>query len=407
MGPESPLRSIYVHVPFCRDRCTYCGFATVSDDPEAHAPLVEGILLEAKRHAGLLDRVETLYLGGGTPAILPPSLLERLFFGLSDLFSLSPEAEITLEANPLNISLEALSSWEKLGINRISLGIQTFSDSTLSRFGRHHSGEEAKQSLRILSRGWGGAWSADLLVGWAGQDTRSLTTDLEGLLAFLPPHLSIYGLTVEPKTPLQAMVSTGTQALVDPAAAANLDGHWSAILAKAGYERYEVSNFSLPGQRSQHNQVYWRNGSYLGLGPSAASSVHPLRWANTTNLPAYLARTKSGNSLRGSCEKIAPLERLLETLATGLRTADGVNESQVDKRFGRDWRKITAPSIKPLLEMNTLEQHDGWLRIKACQITLADRIMADITKNMLTSQPMQGVSRETPHATAEKPLARA
>ncbi len=379
-GPPGPPSSVYVHIPFCRDRCTYCAFATLADDPARHRELVEALELEAARasHASLgIAPLQTLYLGGGTPALLAPALLARLLGSLKDRFGLSPGAEITLEANPTDVDAAALASWHEVGITRLSVGIQTFRDDVLAGFGRHHDGGVARAALQRVAQRWGGDWSADLLVGWLGQQPEDVRDDIEALLGFDPPHVAVYGLTIEPHTVLARLRAAGHAVAAPEASHPDLDRAWSEPLERAGYQRYEVSNHCRDGRRSRHNQVYWANASYVGLGPGASSSVHPHRWSNHRDLDRYLVAV-SGVGPRVSCEIVSPEARLLESLAVGLRTADGLPTVELDRRFTPAWRDALGGSLAELFAAGALLEAGGFLRLPASGMPTVDRLMASV-----------------------------
>ncbi|MBM3984360.1 MAG: coproporphyrinogen III oxidase family protein, partial [Planctomycetes bacterium] len=252
-GPPAPIGSAYLHVPFCRDRCTYCAFPTVHDAPALHGPLVDALL--ARAAASPLDGpLRTLYLGGGTPGLLAPGELARLLDGLRRCWPFDQTIEITLESNPVNVTAESMSAWAAAGVTRISVGVQSFDDRALAHLARLHDGADARRALDLLASSWRGSFNADLLVGWNGQTADGLRADLDGLLAFAPPHVSVYGLTVEPRTPLAALQRFGRELVVPAALHPELDAVFAGRLAQAGLQRYEVSNFARAGHASRHNQ---------------------------------------------------------------------------------------------------------------------------------------------------------
>lgn len=372
-----------MHVPFCTDRCTYCAFATVADRPEQHERLVSALLSELGSHALAPKGWDTVYLGGGTPGLLSIRLLERLLQGISQKAPISAEAEITIEVNPSNVTPEAVAGWMQLGITRLSVGIQTFADATLSRLGRHHDGEAARRALDLLAERWAGLWSADLLVGWADQSAFDLHRDLKQIQQTAPPHVSVYGLTIEPGTPLHALDSMGTVVRVNGSQMDSYDTLWASHLACYGYVRYEVSNFAVPGAQSRHNQMYWRNADYLGIGPGAASSIHPLRWSNTRDTACYLAHVERQVSARSHVERLTPAGRLLESLGAGLRTREGLETRELDRRFGPGWRAALARGIEELSQHRMIEECDGRLRIPSPSITLADSVATVFARTLL------------------------
>lgn len=380
-GPGSLPASLYVHLPFCRERCLYCSFVTVANDPSAHAPLIEAVLAEARRHAASgspMGHLETVYLGGGTPGLIPAALLDRLLTGLFALWTCKTDVEITLEANPTNVTERSLADWRALGVTRLSVGVQTFRDDVLSRLGRRHDAETARRALRDIAARWQHTWSADLLAGWAGQDLPELEADLGHLIGAAPPHISVYALTVEPGTPLAALQRAGRHVTSSAGLAPALDLRCATRLAAAGYERYEVSNFALPGHRSRHNQVYWADRSYLGLGPGAASSIHPYRWLTRSGLAEYLDAAHSGRPLRTSAELIAPEARLTEVLGVGLRTRDGLTSRMLDGRFGGGATETLLHAGERLLGADLLRFEAGRLFVPPESLSRADAIVAEL-----------------------------
>ena len=379
-GPGAPTASVYVHLPFCRERCLYCSFPTVADDPSAHGPLIDAVLTEARRylgHDGSPHGLQTLYIGGGTPGLLAPTELRRLLVGLAAHWPVMHDVEITLEANPANITVESLAEWAGMGITRLSLGVQTFRDDVLKRLGRRHDAATAERALQAIGRGWHRTWSADLLAGWAGQRARDLDADLSRLVAAAPPHVSVYALMVEDGTPLAAQRAAGRRVAVSAALEPALDARCAERLGQAGLERYEVSNYARPGHRSRHNQVYWADESYLGLGPGAASSIHPHRWVNRADLAGYLEAVRFGHSVRTSAELVGPESRLVEVLGVGLRTRNGLACRTLDRRFGSGTSNAIAAAASALVDANLLRCAET-IAVPEHALARADSIIAEL-----------------------------
>ncbi len=376
-GPDGPPSSVYVHVPFCRDRCTYCAFATLPDDPSLHEHFVDALAREARR-APLGHALETVYVGGGTPSRLAPDVLERLLGVVCEATSMPARAEVTLEVNPGDISLAALRAWNALGITRLSVGTQTFRHDVLARLGRHDSTDDVLAALDLVAAHWPHTWSADLLVGWAGQRRSDVIADVNQLLAFCPPHVSVYGLTIEEDTPLHRLQHQGRIVVAPSTRRDAFDATWSELLERGGLQRYEVSNFSRAGHRSRHNQVYWRNDSYVGLGPSAASSVHPWRWTNQRTLAAYGAACQGSRSARAACERVTPVQRLLETLATGLRTRDGIPRARLERRFGPSWKAVLGDALPRLCSIGLVRNDSDGISLPPQELPRADSIVREL-----------------------------
>ena len=378
-GPSGPCQSLYVHVPFCSDRCTYCAFATVADRPAQHAELVRGLLAELERCPSVAP-LQTLYLGGGTPGILHPDLISELLEGIRARARFEERPEITLEVNPSNVDRQRLGAWAAMGITRLSIGIQTFRDDTLSELGRHHDGLEAQRAIELIALHWPGSWSADLLVGWASQEVSDLERDLSLLLGNSPPHVSVYGLTIEPGTSLWSRLEMGHKVSLSLQQMDTFDAIWSSALTTAGFERYEVSNFAQPGHRSRHNQVYWSNRDCLGLGPGAASSLGALRWTNIRDTDSWLGNALGRRSTRAHVERLAPEEKLLETLGSGLRTLEGLSLEELGRRFGPHWVDALEPTLGVLEDSGYLQRGGGRLRIPAESLIRADSVASSLAR---------------------------
>jgi oxygen-independent coproporphyrinogen-3 oxidase len=380
-GPQSPLSHLYLHVPYCRERCTYCAFATTLDKQEEHDELVSALLAELDRHE-LDGPLVTLYVGGGTPGLLSGECLDRLLRGIALRVPLSPEAEITLEVNPLNVAPATLQAWQDVGITRLSIGVQTFVAETLRQLARLHSGDEARAALELVASTWPTSWSADLLVGWKDQTEAQVEADTRQLLHFAPPHVSVYGLTVEAGTTLHQLQAQGQQVTAEPERLPGFDDIWAGLIHAAGMERYEVSNFARPGHASRHNAAYWRNDAYLGLGPGASSSLGELRWSNNPDVQGYLAGLRDGSSVRQRVERLGPDDRLIECMAVGLRTRSGISLSDLDRRFSPAWRSVILDALGPLRDQGLIEINESTIRIPSNKLVLADNIISSWVRDL-------------------------
>jgi oxygen-independent coproporphyrinogen-3 oxidase len=378
-GPPHSGDHLYVHIPYCRDRCTYCAFTTTPDDPTTHGEFVEAVLSEWRR----IDRESaprTVSLGGGTPGLLSAERLRALITSITtSKRSLTP-FEITLEVNPSNVTAGALAEWADIGVTRLSVGIQTLDNSALHHFARLHDRSQALSALELIQGLWAHTWSADLLVGWSGQSAAQLAGDLDTLLGFTPPHVSIYGLTVEPGTPLARQAAKGGAVQVDREAAAELDELWTERLIDSGLERYEVSNFARPGHECVHNQAYWHGHSYRGLGPGASSSEGSWRWTNRRDVSAWMAAARSGLSVREHVEALTAEQRLLELLGSGLRTREGLDPTGLDERFGSAWRPPFEQAAEDLLAGGLLQLGSDRLGIAPAALSRADRILVELVQ---------------------------
>lgn len=314
---------LYVHVPFCLSRCAYCAFCTTTRETEVDRWLA-ALQLEAGAAGAAADRFDTLYVGGGTPSILPPDRLERLFVTIHEAFDFTEGAEVSIEANPADLDRSAAGHLAGLGVNRVSLGAQSFDDEVLAFLGRRHRAADVPRSVEALRAGGIDRLSLDLISAIPGLSMEGWRDSLELAVGLDPQHISCYQLTVEEGTPLADRVERGEVKPVDEDWAAEQFLAGSAFLQGAGFEHYEVSNFARGREhRASHNMKYWTRTPYLGLGPSAHSFDGRFRWWNADDLDRYCERLETGGSAEDDRERIDEEQRRLERVALGLRLADG------------------------------------------------------------------------------------
>jgi oxygen-independent coproporphyrinogen-3 oxidase len=318
---------LYIHVPFCRKKCRYCAFASGPFSPEGMQTYVNLLLRELafwseKQSAPAL---ETVYFGGGTPSLVPPRDMERILAAIRAGFSLRPDAEITLEANPESANDRTyLRLLRELGVNRLSLGVQSLDPDHLQTLGRIHTPEQAIQTLHH-ARGAGFTnVGLDFIWGIPGQTPAQWLGQLETVAAFRPEHLSCYGLSVEPETLLEQDLEAGSVSLPSEDDQASMFLEGSALLAAHGYDHYEISNFCLPGKQSRHNSGYWEGKEYLGLGPAAVSTIAKTRWTHPSRLQDYALAVEQGR-LDANREQLSPLTLENERIMLALRTGRGLN----------------------------------------------------------------------------------
>ena len=316
---------LYIHVPFCQRRCSYCDFSIAVRRQIPAREYVDVILKEAR--GADFGELETLYFGGGTPSLLPADAIAQLVQELPSLrrtpHAVAPH-EITIEANPEDVTVDSACAWRAAGINRVSLGAQSFDDAVLKWMHRSHDAEQTHRAVRALRDAGIENISLDLIFGLPEELHRNWERDLDILRSLLPAHCSLYGLTVEPRTPLDRWISRGaTQAPNDDRYAEEyLTAH--RRLTADGYSFYEVSNASLPGFRSQHNSAYWSGKAYVGLGPAAHSFDGRIRRWNLRAWEAYRRAIAEGRSAVESEETLSAEQRDLEAIYLGLRTVEGV-----------------------------------------------------------------------------------
>jgi oxygen-independent coproporphyrinogen-3 oxidase len=342
----SGVRSLYLHIPFCERRCSYCDFAIHVGGEHLYQPYVEAMIAELwwyQRAGARGARLETVYLGGGTPGLLPPPLLGRLLNVVDKLFGIAQGAEITIEANPSGLTEGLVRCWLSLGINRVSLGVQSLNDRTLRWLGRNHDAAAAEAAILAAQRAGLANLSCDLIYAVPEQPTSVFAAGLERLLGYGPQHVSCYELTVEASTPLARWVAGGKVSA--PGEDDFLEQHRlaKALLEPAGLQQYEVSNYASPGRESLHNLTYWQGRQYLAAGCGAHGFIEKrgsqelgfalspgdvgLRYWNLRSTASYMKQVAElGHGRRGQ-EGISPAQHEMELLACGLRLRGGVQLS--------------------------------------------------------------------------------
>ncbi|HEV2291151.1 MAG TPA: radical SAM family heme chaperone HemW [Gemmatimonadales bacterium] len=335
---------LYLHVPFCARRCSYCDFAIAVRKRIPSRAYADAVLLEWQQwnrrsdaHDMTGPAVDTLYFGGGTPSLLEPDELARIVEGLTSRHPLAPGAEVTLEANPDDVTPARAAAWRRAGIGRVSLGVQSFDPAVLTWMHRTHRAEQVAPAVEALRGAGIGQVSLDLIFAMPAEVPRDWARDLEQALALAPDHLSLYGLTVEDHTPLARWVSRRqVRAAEDDRYAAEFLAAHSA-LSGAGFEHYEVSNYALPGRRARHNSAYWRRATYIGLGPSAHSAFERERRWNVREWAEYERALTAGESVVGGREVLDDAALRLEEIYLGLRTADGLPADRLPAPVVASW----------------------------------------------------------------------
>ena len=327
---------LYIHVPFCRKKCRYCAFASGPFSRARMQTYVDLLLQEiALRGRGSDDTlVETVYFGGGTPSLVPADDLARILERITSLFNVASDAEITLEANPDSANdPQYLTSIRALGINRLSLGVQSLHAGQLALLGRIHSPDQALQTFAAARRAGFTNISLDFIWGIPGQTTENWLEQAEQAAALGPEHLSCYGLSVEPHTPLENDVNHHGLILPDDDEQARMFLEGSALLASHGYHHYEISSYARTGHESRHNRGYWQGREYLGLGPAAVSTRAGKRWQNPSNLTGYEAAL-STHTLDAHAETLSPENLQNEHIMLSLRTSAGLDLKDFAARYG-------------------------------------------------------------------------
>jgi oxygen-independent coproporphyrinogen-3 oxidase len=388
---------VYVHVPFCERVCPYCDFAVVGvreltaavEDRYVDALLRE---LELRRPAFAGRELASLYLGGGTPSLCRPESLSRIVRAARGAFRVRGRVEVTLEVNPSTVERERLPAFRDAGVNRLSLGIQSFDDATLKRLGRAHRAEAARLTLQAARAAGFEALSCDLIFAAPGQTLAQLEADLDELLAFAPEHVSVYELSVEPGTPFATAAERGQLACAGEDEALAMFDAIEARLEAAAYVHYELSAYARPGFEAVHNQRYWRRQPVLGLGVGAFSSDPPggegaapfgLRRANLRSLAAYLARVEASETPETEpAELLSPATARAEAMFLSLRTRSGLEAAAFEQEFGRPPRGFYRDEISSLVAQALLaEDVTGGLRLTRLGRRLSDTVFAQFVES--------------------------
>jgi oxygen-independent coproporphyrinogen-3 oxidase len=367
--------ALYLHVPFCRRRCNYCDFNTYAGLEALFAPYVAALAQEI-RQAGRGERVASVFFGGGTPSVLPVNLVAELMAACHGAFALDVDAELSLEANPGTVNQADLDALRRLGINRLSLGLQSSHPDELALLGRLHTFEQARQAVSMARAAGFDNLSLDLIYGLPQQSPEAWSATLQAVLALAPDHLSAYCLTVEPGTPLAAWVVSGQVPAPDPDLAADMYELAASVLERAGLRHYEISNWARPGRECRHNLVYWRNGDYLGLGAGAHSHRHGRRWWNVLAPDEYIARLQAGQSPQAGAEEIDPALAMGETMMLGLRLHEGVSAGAFRGRFGRELAQVYRQALDELAATGLVEWDGRRVRLTARGRLLGNQVFA-------------------------------
>ncbi|MFP4491039.1 MAG: radical SAM family heme chaperone HemW [Spirochaetaceae bacterium] len=398
--------SLYLHIPFCGKKCGYCDFFSLDTaNVEEQKRTIDTIIEDTEEFLSILTPpiLETVYIGGGTPNSLPEGLFSELLYRLRAILeSFGSPLEWTVEANPEFLSEGQLEVMKSAGVTRISLGVQSFDNEKLRLIGRGAAAKDAENALLLLSEKWRGDWSADLITLLPGIRTgeASPTEDIDKILSYSPEHLSLYGLTLEPETPLFREVKRGAVLLPEEGKGADtLRRQWN-VLEEAGFTHYEVSNFAKGREKeSLHNFRYWRLAPYLGIGPSAASTLPgeygPMRLRFCEDLGLYNDKTQKRAEERIEAESVSPYSFLIEHILTGLRTREGVSFTRIAEVFGRRnarhiFRKIEAKLdhyssggfIEDRLERGSSTYED--FRVSDSGLMILDSLILDLSAELDT-----------------------
>jgi oxygen-independent coproporphyrinogen-3 oxidase len=371
------MAGIYIHIPFCRKACHYCNFH-FSVSQNLLPQMVSAICNEAAlRNSYIKEDIATIYFGGGTPSLCTMHDMQLMIDRLNGLFNISAGAEITLEANPDDINEEKLRGWKAVGINRLSIGVQSFFDEDLQWMNRAHDAMQAYKSIELAMQHNFKNVSIDLIYGTPVQTNERWQQNLERALQLNVPHLSCYALTIEPGTALQKMISLKKKQTIDAERQSTQFELLMQWAASKNYEHYEISNFAKHGFRSRHNSSYWQGKSYLGLGPSAHSFNGNSRQWNVSNNVLYIEGINK-NTVPFEIETLTPTQKINEYIMTALRTKEGIELKHLKKLSGE---KIVAGILKDaekFIRRNLMKNANGLLVLTQKGKLFADGIAGDL-----------------------------
>ncbi len=380
----SPCSALYLHVPFCLQKCPYCSFFSLAGKNHLQPLYVNAISMQirqtAANHGEKFCRLKTIFFGGGTPTLLPAETLARL---LDDCLAAFPvasdrELEISIEANPATVDKNDLAMLRRAGFNRISIGVQSFIDRELALLGRPHTAADARQTLKDARRAGFTNINLDLMYGLPGQKVADWQHNLEQALALAPEHLSLYELTVEENTPFAEQVRRGSLRLPPEDDVLAMLEMTQILVRQAGFRRYEISNYARSGFQCRHNINYWQNRPYIGLGPGAVSCIDNTHYTATKDIEQFAEHITAGKPIWEDEEHLTKEERFRETVIMGLRMIAGVSIPGLRRRFGIDPVAYYGATLDRLIEQGLLRHDNDHLRLSKRGLLLADTVMAEL-----------------------------
>ena len=344
---------VYIHLPFCPYICPYCDFAKWPHRASQAQQYLDALLAEIDAAPDVA--AETVFIGGGTPNTYAPQIIADLVLKVRERFSLPAGAEITIEVNPDPDRCAGFAAYAAAGVTRLSIGAQSFDAAELRTLGRQHSARDIESAVTLARAAGIGTVSLDLMFGTPGTSTACFESSLESAIATGVDHISTYGLTIEPGTPYAGWFERSPRDFLDDEAEGELYERAIARLGAAGFEHYEISNFARPGRRCRHNENYWRNGDYLGLGVGAASFLGGVRSVHSRSLEEYLEAARAGAPIPGESERLVGLARTGEAAMLALRTVEGVNLHYFKERYGVDFLEQYGSAVDEMRDAGLLE----------------------------------------------------
>jgi oxygen-independent coproporphyrinogen-3 oxidase len=375
------MAGIYLHIPFCKKACHYCDFH-FSTSPQYKDQMLQALSQEIDLRKNYLagETIETIYFGGGTPSLLSADEIQILIGAITDLYEVSPQAEITLEANPDDLNPQKVREFRQTLINRFSIGIQSFFEEDLKWMNRAHTAREAQGSIKRVQDAGFENITADLIYGFPLLSKPKWEHNIQQLIELDIPHISSYSMTVEPATALSSFIKKGEQKPMDEGQSTAQFLILMEQLTEAGFEHYEISNFAKPGLYSKHNSNYWEGVSYLGIGPSAHSFNGESRQWNVSNNSKYIDQIQL-KKIPAEMEVLSTENRINEYIMTSLRTSKGMSLQKITEHFGSDYSKEVRNGLDPFADKNWINLNDQIVTLTTDGKLFADHISSELFIN--------------------------
>ena len=365
------MKGLYIHIPFCVKKCEYCDFISFAGCDSRFSEYIDALIKEMEEYSGA--EIDTVFIGGGTPSLLAPEHISRLCDAVKNNFNLATDYEWTIEANPGTVTDLKTQAMLRGGINRISLGVQSFNDTELKAAGRIHDANTARETVMKLHKSGFRNISIDLMASLPYQTAESFERTLETAVSLPINHISVYSLIIEDGTPIQKKYSEGIYKIPDEDNDRALYHYTKRFLSEYGFNRYEISNYAIPGYESRHNLKYWDCDEYIGIGVAAASYTDGKRFSNTIDLEKYLR----GEYRSGEVEILTNEDMIGEFMMLGLRKTCGVSAAEFERRFGKSIESVYGAQLDRFVQLAVMEHIDGRYRLTECGLDVANVVMCE------------------------------
>lgn len=365
------MKGLYIHIPFCVRKCDYCDFVSFAGMDSYYDKYVNTVIKEMNEYCNM--DIDTVFFGGGTPSVLSPKLILSLCNAVEKNFRLAPNTEWTCEANPGTLDTDKISAMLSGGINRVSVGVQSFNDTELKAAGRIHNAETAYDTVKLLDKSGFKNISIDLMASLPYQTAESFKASLDTAVSLPIKHISVYSLIIEESTPIKQKYDSGIYKEPDEDIDRELYHYTKDFLNSYGFKRYETSNYAMDGFMSRHNLKYWECSEYIGLGLAAHSYVDGVRYSNTTDLNEYLC----GNFRSGEHEILTTEDMMGEFMTLGMRKVSGISETEFHNKFGKELRAVYGSIIDKYEKLGLIETADGMIRFTDCGHDLANIVLCE------------------------------